>query len=59
MFKDFNQTDSFGFDCRNDDEYKKIAIGMDLICIEEDATVFKDDVDLSIKNFSGSGLQHR
>ena len=59
MFNYLNETDSFGFDCRDDDECKKLTTGMDLTCIEKDATVYNDDVDLSITNFIGSGFQHR
>ena len=51
VFNDLNQTESFGFDCRNDDECKKLATGMDPICIEDDDNDCDDDVDLIIKNF--------
>ena len=57
VFNDLNQTESFGFECRNEDECKKLTIGMDPICIEDDDNDCDDDVDLIIKNFST--LKHR
>ena len=57
VFNDLNQTESFGFDCRNDDECKKLTTGMDPVCIEDDDNDCDDDIDLIIKNFST--LKHR
>ena len=57
VFNDLNQTESFGFDCRNDDGCKKLTTGMDPVCIEDDDNDCDDDIDLIIKNFST--LKHR
>ena len=65
VFNDLDRAKSFGFDCRSDDECKKLSTSMDPICIENnpdgdsDSRDCDDEKDLIFKKFDDGAFKHR